>query len=63
VSHSTRQQNALLRRGYSRHLGGPWYIARLPDSGRLYYARDAGTGTVEIPLHQVPADVRRKGGL
>lgn len=50
-------------RGYSFHLGGPWYLTRSPDTGRLYYAKDAGTGTVEIPLRAVPADVRRKGGL
>lgn len=50
-----------MKRGESVHLGGPWYLVCSPDSGRLYYARDAGTGTVGVPLTHVPAAVRDRG--
>jgi hypothetical protein len=51
-----------LDKGHSVHLGGPWYFARMPDSGRYYYAKDAGTGTVEVPWVAAPAEIRRKAG-
>lgn len=45
-----------LEKGHSLHLGGPWYFTRSPDSGRYYFAKDAGTGTVEVPPHAVPEE-------
>jgi hypothetical protein len=52
-----------LEKGYSLHLGGPWYWQRCPDSGRYYFAKDAGTGTVEVPRHVVPREQRQKAGF
>ena len=48
------------KRGYSIHLGGPWYLISSPDSGRLYYAKDYGPGTVEVNHRLVPPEARAK---
>ena len=55
--------NSGLKPGYSRHLGGPWYLQRSPDSGRLTYAKDYGPGTIPVPKEAVPKAIREKGGL
>lgn len=46
--------------GYSIHLGGPWYIAASPDTGRVSYTKDHGTGTHTVPPSAVPPEVRAK---
>lgn len=48
------------QKGYSIHLGGPWYLVSSPDTGRLYYAEDYGPGTREVDARLVPPDKRAK---
>ncbi len=45
--------------GYSVHIGDRWYVASSPDTGRVYYAEDHGTGTHEVPESRVPEHLRR----
>jgi hypothetical protein len=46
-----------LAKGYSRHLGGPYYVVSNPDTGRLSFAIDNGRGTTPIPRSHVPDHV------
>ncbi len=50
----------MLRRGYSVHIGGPYYVQSWPDSGKITYAKDHGTGVHEIAPSQVPLDQRER---
>ena len=47
----------------STHLGGRWWLIRLPTSGRLTYAYDNGRGVTPVPLNQVPRAIRERGSL
>jgi hypothetical protein len=45
--------------GYSVHIGDRWYVASSPDTGRVRYTEDHGTGTHEVPESRVPEHLRR----
>ena len=45
------------------HLGGKWWLIRMPTSGRLTYAVDNGRGITPVPLNQVPRALRQRGSL
>lgn len=45
--------------GYSVHIGDRWYVAASPDTGRICYTEDHGTGTHEVPEARVPELLRR----
>lgn len=50
----------MLSKGYSIHIGGPYYVQSWPDDGRITYAKDHGTGVHEVAPSQVPLDNRAR---
>ncbi len=50
----------MLKRGYSIHISGPYYVQSWPDSGRITYAKDHGTGVHEVEPSQVPLHHRER---
>jgi hypothetical protein len=49
-----------LQPGEAVHLGGPWWLARLPDSGRFTYEKDCGRSAVPVDARIVPKAIRER---